>query len=570
MLTPDEIASQQFLIALRGFDRDEVQTFLNEVADQQRDLQSEIDRLQGELAAAQSELDAARSGVAAPAEAVAAAPDVEDDAAPASDSAKKLSAASEPRAIFAALGEETTRILVAAEESARSIRERAEERARTELENSRREAREEVAGARRTAAKIVSDAERRRNSVAEEVRKTEVTRDRFAEDLRSAMVQVQTAMRGLAGGGTPAGEGAKDSEGGDGGSEEPHRAGPAASPAVTTNTAPTNADEIAADEILDQIQAGIVDEPLDEPDDESVPLLRAVEREEVVHLDANPELRTPSDMEPESLDLVIDADAPSHLTLLEGGGTDDDGADGSVAAPVARRAVASDDDAAVLDLRAATLSAIRPGALRLVKRGLQEIQNGVLDDLRRTAVDPKVDVLLPTADEIASLGDVCRRPLAEANRGGQVDGAAMVGSDREPSDPDDATVATVATLRAALSHEITTSLRATLTAGIDAGEVPTSLSERIGEVFRDLKGPVVESIVDRHLVRAHAYGAIIAWRDLGVATKSWVPGNAVRCPEDMREQNAAAGHVALDAEFPTGDAVPPAHDGCDCGLAPGR
>ncbi|MBW3659823.1 MAG: DivIVA domain-containing protein, partial [Actinobacteria bacterium] len=183
MLTPEEIASRQFLVSLRGYDRDEVTAFLREVAAQHARVLDDLRVLERELEQSRRELEAAP------------APGASSTAVEASAPAAQT--ALSPREAFAALGEETTRILVAAEESAQAIREKAEERARTDLENARNEARDEVEGARRTASKIVADAERRRNAIAEDIRTLESTRDAFVQGLRAAMKGVHGAVRGM-------------------------------------------------------------------------------------------------------------------------------------------------------------------------------------------------------------------------------------------------------------------------------------------------------------------------------------------------------------------------------------
>ncbi|MBW3660002.1 MAG: hypothetical protein KY457_15285, partial [Actinobacteria bacterium] len=143
--------------------------------------------------------------------------------------------------------------------------------------------------------------------------------------------------------------------------------------------------------------------------------------------------------------------------------------------------------------------------------------------------------------------------------------------DREaPEDADDQSrvPAAAATFRAVLSHEVTSALRATIRAGVEAGEPETSLSERVGEVFRDLKGPVVEQVVDQHLARVYGFGQLDVWRSVGIDRSRWVLGQEPRCPANRCRLNDQDGGVPLGQEYPSGDTVPPAHDGCTCGLAP--
>jgi hypothetical protein len=217
-------------------------------------------------------------------------------------------------------------------------------------------------------------------------------------------------------------------------------------------------------------------------------------------------------------------------------------------------------------LRDQSLAGVRPGMLRRLKRALQDVQNGVLDQLRQAdGVDP--DALMPTGDDLEQLTGVAQMFLTAAYRAGVHDGGALVGQEA-PEDagdagrvPDDA-----AAFRDLLANEIRASLTPSLRAGIEAGEPEPSLSERVGEVFRDLKGPVIETVVDEHLTRVYGHGLIGVWRELDVDQKSWVLGDEPRCPENQCRGNDAEGAVALEADFSSGDLVPPAHPGCTCAI----
>ena len=50
----------------------------------------------------------------------------------------------------------------------------------------------------------------------------------------------------------------------------------------------------------------------------------------------------------------------------------------------------------------------------------------------------------------------------------------------------------------------------------------------------------------------------------GVPEKNWIAGGADPC--EICEENAAAGFIALDATFPSGDEHPTAHPHCECSL----
>ncbi|MBW3621220.1 MAG: DivIVA domain-containing protein, partial [Actinobacteria bacterium] len=259
MLTPEEIASRQFLVSLRGYDRDEVTSFLREVAAAHARALDDLRVLERELEQSRRQLDVV--------------PD-RDDSTAVEAAPRTPPTAMTPREAFSALGEETTRILVAAEESAQAIREKAEERARTDLENARREARDEIEGARRTASKIVADAERRRNAIAEDIRTLEATRDAFVQGLRSAMKGVQGAVRGMqtASGTTELAAGEDDDPGpaGPGGTTTAPAVAPAPydRPGEPGPIGGTSAEDPAAD---DGDLAFLTAEPAPEPEPEPAP-----------------------------------------------------------------------------------------------------------------------------------------------------------------------------------------------------------------------------------------------------------------------------------------------------------
>ena len=45
-------------------------------------------------------------------------------------------------------------------------------------------------------------------------------------------------------------------------------------------------------------------------------------------------------------------------------------------------------------------------------------------------------------------------------------------------------------------------------------------------------------------------------------------GKETRCPEGMCRANQDQGAVAIGSDFPSGHAVPLAHEGCTCALEP--
>ncbi|MDX1657638.1 MAG: DivIVA domain-containing protein [Nitriliruptorales bacterium] len=576
MHTPEEIASRQFLISLRGYDRGEVEDFLRQIADEVGALQARIRELEEELEAAP-----AKSEMQPAAQAPGTAP-VESDAHP-----------------FKALGEETTRILVAAEESAQEIRRRAEERARHEVDQARREAREEVQGARRTASKIVADAERRRNGIAEDIRQLEATRDDLMHELREAMKGVQGAVRGLAStsgttelaagdAGAMTDQEASETDATEGDAEVADETPPDASDddsverlrRAVAPQGPESDDDVVADnehiepetttaaaleedrDDVEAVAAAVAAAPTtDEIDvDEALEIASfasSVGEEETARGEDQPEAESAADEESADEDHSGGADLTETDEAEDTDDQEDTDEEPEPARPIA--------------LRDESLAGIRPGMLRRLKRALQDVQNVVLDAIRRSEGKGEVDDLIPPEEELETLGEVATMFLTAAYRAGLADGAELVDEEVPEDGGDESRVSGAsATFRAVLQHEINSSLAATLRAGLEAEEPETSLSERVGGVFRDLKGPVVEATVNEHLTRVYGYGAVDIWKELGaVDSKSWITGQEPRCPANQCQTNQREGPVALSEKFPSGDEVPPAHDACVCAVTPG-
>ncbi|MGH8884271.1 MAG: DivIVA domain-containing protein [Egibacteraceae bacterium] len=150
MLTPEEIQAREFLVSLRGYDRDEVHSFLEETAQQIRDLQSQLESLQ-----------AGRPLVQAP------------EGTPVPELMRSLQSSADPKPFFEDLGQTTQRIVEAAYESAAEIQRRARGRADREL-----------ADARSQAEKLVNEGQRRREVIEGLVEMLEERRAALAEDLR--------------------------------------------------------------------------------------------------------------------------------------------------------------------------------------------------------------------------------------------------------------------------------------------------------------------------------------------------------------------------------------------------
>lgn len=415
-----------------------------------------------------------------------------------------------------ALGEEVSRILLAAEETATEIRARAEdevERQRRELlDEVRDEVRHELEEARERAARLVAEAEQERDEVLEELRMLREARDELVGELRAAAERLrETTLRLEEAGGL-------DPELDPGEAPRPADAAEARAGGGPSGETPSARPVVT-----------IVDEAVSDLVGSEIPTA------------AGGPGSTPG---PAEADPSQPPDAPTT-----------DGTADPTSRPVA--------------LRARTLAAVRPGMVRRLKRSLQDLQNETLTAVRESADRRAVERLLPPDDEVDAIDRVAERFLTAAFRGGAGDAAALSGA---PLDADTVGAEGLAEVRAglgdALDRELTGALRGTLQAGVDAGEPGAMLSERVGQVFRDVRLSVLDELVEEALVGAYSRGLIGAWERLGQERIVWVPVDERRCPERRCSTNAAEGPVRTGDRFPSGHAVPPAHPACGCALEP--
>lgn len=150
MLTPEEIQAREFLVSLRGYDRDEVHCFLEEVARYIHDLHSQLAILQAGQPLSQP-----------------------SEEGPEAEPARFPHSKADPKPFFDDLGQTTQRIVEAAYESAAEIQRMARSRADREL-----------AEARSQAAKLVAEGQRRREVIEGLVEMLEERRTVLAENLK--------------------------------------------------------------------------------------------------------------------------------------------------------------------------------------------------------------------------------------------------------------------------------------------------------------------------------------------------------------------------------------------------
>ncbi len=186
---------------------------------------------------------------------------------------------------------------------------------------------------------------------------------------------------------------------------------------------------------------------------------------------------------------------------------------------------------------------------RTIKRTLGDDQNRLLDRLRH-APGLGDDELMGSEDEhLAAFAGAARSHLDEAFAAGTV----FVGAGAATIPRGDA----VEHASAGLARAVVTTLRRQVAEG--TGD-PV---DRVGAAFREWRGERVERLAGDQATYAFSAGVTAASVDGKVR---WVVTTASGCSDC--EDNALAGAVHGSETFPTGHTHPPAHSGCRCLIAP--
>lgn len=534
-MATDASVDPNFTIVMRGYERDEVDAYL-------RDLVAETTRLGERVAQLEQELADARA---------------------------RADTGGSPEEGFRALGEETTRILVAAESAAREMREKAERQADAELAAAEKAARERVETATAHADRIVAEAEGRQRDVEAEIQRLENVRATMVDSLRGAIATTERAISGVPSVDTGLTAPAEPAAAPAVEDVEPGRAPEPVEPVedVEVEPAPGDEDQPARDTTVAE-DAGPAPAPaVAEPDqDEDVAAATASVASSAAAPTPTAEEAAPTEVE-EAPAAEVDEEPQGGADrgALEAALAEADAAAGRAPTPTLEP---GETDAGML--RERSLAGIRPGMLRRLRRSLQELQNGVLESVRTRDDDSDVGDLLPTDAEAGGLAEVARVFLDAGYRAGRADAPVLAGGEALQDPPTDtpAVTGSADTLAEELLAELRTTLAPSLRAGEQADEPDASLSERVGEVFRDLKGPIIETVVDRYLTEVYGQATLDGLDEEGVAAVRWVLGEESRCPEGMCRANADEGAVERGSTFPSGHAVPLAHEGCTCALEP--
>jgi cell division septum initiation protein DivIVA len=210
-------------------------------------------------------------------------------------------------------------------------------------------------------------------------------------------------------------------------------------------------------------------------------------------------------------------------------------------------------DQALIARRDELLSPVSSQLTRHIKRALGDDQNRLLDVLRSTPNVGGEALLGPEDLHLSTFTSAAQGHLADAFAAGTVFGGATEGAIASGPAVDQAA--------ASLSRTVVTMLRRRIGDGTDGGE---EVAERVGAAFREWRGERIERLVGDFAVQAFSAGVAAASSPGGHLR--WVLTSPNGCSDC--DDNALAGAVAVDEPFPTGHAYPPAHSGCRCMVAP--
>lgn len=665
-MDPEEIENRQFLVTLRGYARDEVEAFREELAQEFRLLRkqltkatSELSHTSAELERVTAELAQARSELAEERNRAASGP----EAAPAEDKAS----------IFKMIGQETERILLAAEHAAEQMHERAvkesaemlaDARARVqrsmeELEAARRAAEEdfaEITGVRSMVASQMEDIGRRleetinrlrvpvelpgpKSARARQVQQSQATERLLAggSALKQAESEAQKrrqreleAARELAARQTAhlvqarqreeelqavqseaerrraeAERQAREQETASVRREQEARAAAAAAEAERLKAA-READQRIQEEAERQAreqqeeQSRAAAQQAAQAEAERLARLEAeaaavAEAERVAKAEAEKEakeeaervarLEAASEPDPKGgakgapATVAVNAQAqpspesvaaspaePAQTAAEKSSSLDalleeirrkrEEGTATPPPEPAAEPAPGQDE----IGKRNEALGDLPAQTARRLKRLLQEDHNDLLDRLRKQRGKGSVeDNLAPLEEQVQRFAAGLNEPLGRAFSEGRKAAGARSGG--EPA----------GAVQRLISRQVVNPLRSevskAVSAGLEAEDSASGLSERVNGVFRVWKGVRTQLLGEGIAHSAYHQGLLDALGSIADARKTWVLADDEQdCPNDVCRRNADAGPVELRSAFPSGHLAPPAHGGCTCTL----
>jgi DivIVA domain-containing protein len=533
-LTPSSIASASFTNVRRGFDPDEVRSYLRQVAAElARALESEasLRREVEELHRDTSELDEAT--------------------------------------VAGLLGEETARVLTTAREAARSIKARAEEnmerllreaqddaarlreeadldvaRRRQEaadeaehvVEGARDEGRHMVSEARAVRERMLHDLQRRRDAARGQIAALDAARQQLLALFGSTQRTVAEVLASL---GAP--------------TDEPDAPDDDLDVPLVVDTAPVDSAAVDTAAVDTVAAVAVVIEPIaTEPDtggDVESEAMGAVVLSLVV---GEPEVAVADVPEAPDVFRRIRADTADAVTRAEELLVETE-------ANEVFDAVAAGPSA--LEQRDKALAPVTTSLAKRLKRALADEQNGVLDKLRRQG-GPTIDGLVGTVDEQAErYRTVAEDDLWAAASAGAGSLDLGLDDDEVASRLDGARVLDGALL--AVTSLLVEPLRLHLQRSLaDAEGDSVEVASRLRATYREWKTQRFDELTSDLVLAAYGAGAFAAL-EKGTPLH-WVGDPTASCPDC--DDNALAGSIAAGEAFPTGQLHAPAHPGCRCAI----
>lgn len=218
-----------------------------------------------------------------------------------------------------------------------------------------------------------------------------------------------------------------------------------------------------------------------------------------------------------------------------------------------------------LDLRDELIGAPEALLLRRLKRALSDVENELLDRLRRSRRNTTVEEVVGDEEElqrslVASVGEPLRTCVAAG-----ADYLDRLGVVTVESDGD----AIVVELEKVMAQALVAPLTARITTRVASATAPFAehpdLIELIRADFREYRNERLGGFAGDLTTLAFNQGAYESAPDS--QSFCWLVDNGgLPCPD--AEDNSLAGAVPCGEEFPTGDLIPPAHPGCRCLLSP--
>ncbi len=120
-----------------------------------------------------------------------------------------------------------------------------------------------------------------------------------------------------------------------------------------------------------------------------------------------------------------------------------------------------------------------------------------------------------------------------------------------------------------IDEETKSQLAKIISDGIENKRGIEGISRDIRAQFTDMAKTRADMIAQTETNTALSQAAMDKMHDMGIDGKEWITiGDERQC--DICRGNEDAGVLAIDDMFPSGDAQPPAHPNCRCGISPAR